>query len=150
MGWGTTAPPSPHGRRRAPRKGRRGGNKPPQHPPPPPSPEPATTPQPKRGCRHAEYVTPQVHGPNGGLVDIEVCTPSSRAPCQSTGRSTPPSHWRSQAQSRAPAPHSPPTRSPTRIEFHSPHTHSLSTDTASACSTEGSRCVTPIRMSPLF
>ena len=86
----------------------------------------------------------------GGLVDIKVCTLPSRAPCPSTGRSTPPSHWRSRAQFGALAPHSPPTRSLTRIDFHSPNTHSLSTNATSTRSTEGSQCVTPIKMSPPF
>ena len=58
--------------------------------------------------------------------DIEVCTPPSRMPYPSTGRSSPPSHRRSRAQTRAPAPHPPPTRSPTRIGFHSHDMLSLS------------------------
>ena len=79
--------------------------------PPPPA---------KHNCLQPTYVTLPIHGREILLVDIEVCTLPSRAPCPSMGRSTLRSHWRSKAQSRSLTRHSPPARSPLRIEFPSP------------------------------
>ena len=83
---------------------------------------PSTHTHPKRNCFRPAFVTPLVRGRETPLVDIEMCTPPLRAPCLSTGRSTPPSLWRSKAQSQSPARHSPPVGSSARIELRSPAT----------------------------
>ena len=88
------------------RKGRGGGNNPPAAPPhqsqlPLRSPNAIVNTQ--SMSRHKSM---------GSTVEwwtLKFAPPPSRMPCPSTGRSTPPSHRRSRAQSRAPAPHSPPT-----------------------------------------
>ena len=121
--WAITAQPSPYSERGTARKGRGGGNNP-LSAPPHQSQLPLQSPNAFVDTQHMSRHN--CHGLNSGVVGIEVCTPPSKMPCPSTRRSTVPSHWRSRAQSRALAPHSSPTRSPTQIEFHSPDKLSLS------------------------